>query len=80
MVDYYDHVLVAIGAVLLAGAAVSLHPSVALHEGLAGGSLTSTLFLYELLFRNPPTEPTHSTTAAAIAVGVGWVLTVVLVL
>lgn len=78
MLDYYDQFLVATAAVMLAGAAASISPSVALYQGLAGGSLVSTFLLYEVLFRNPPTEPTTSTTAASVVVGVGWLLTVVL--
>ena len=78
MFDYYDRFLIAIAAVMVAGAAASIHPAVALYQGLAGGSLVSTLFLYEILFRNPPTEPSTSTTVASVVVGVGWLLTVVL--
>ena len=78
MVSYYDRLLVAIAAAVLAGTASGLHPAVAPHVGLAGGSLVSTVFLYEALFRNPPTRPTRSTTAASVVVGVGWVSTVVL--
>jgi len=78
MFDYYDRFLIAIAAVMVAGAAASIHPSVALSQGLAGGSLVSTLFLYEILFRNPPTEPSTSTTVASVVVGVGWLLTAVL--
>ncbi|SDY24185.1 hypothetical protein SAMN04487946_10967 [Halobellus clavatus] len=78
MIDYYDLVLLAIAAVMIAGAAMSLHPLVALHQGLAAGSLVATLFLYDVLFRNPPTEPTTSTTAASAAVGVSWLLTLIL--
>lgn len=78
MLDYYDRVLLAIAAVMIAGAALSVHPLVEVHQGLAGGSLVATLFLYEILFRNPPTEPTTSTTAASVAVGVSWLLTLML--
>ena len=78
MFDYYDRFLIAIAAVMVAGAAASIHPSVALYQGLAGGSLVSTLFLYEVLFRNPPTEPSTSTTVASVVVGVGWLLTAIL--
>lgn len=78
MLDYYDQMLLAIIAVLVAGAAVSIHPVIGLTQGLAAGSLAAMLFLYEILYRNPPTEPTTSTTAASIIVGVGWVLTVLL--
>jgi hypothetical protein len=77
MASYYDRLLLAIAAVMLAGAAVSLHPSIAFHQGLAGGSLASTLFLYEALFRHPPTEPTHSTTVATVVVAAGWLATIV---
>ena len=79
MVSYYDGLLMAIATALLVGAASSLHSSVALHQGLAGGSAMSTLILYEILFRNPPTEPTRSSTIASVVVGVGWLLTVVLI-
>ncbi|MEF8887111.1 MAG: hypothetical protein V5A30_04830 [Haloarculaceae archaeon] len=75
MVDYYDQLLVAIVAALVAGAAASLHPAIALNQGLAGGSLLSTVFLYEILFRNPPVEPTRATSTASVIVGVGWLLT-----
>jgi hypothetical protein len=78
MLDYYDQILLAIAAVMVAGAAVGLHPLIAVHQGLAGGSLIATLFLYEILFRNPPTEPTTSTTAASVVVGISWLLTLVL--
>jgi len=78
MVSYYDWLLAVIAAAMIFGAGASVHSAVALHQGLAGGSLVSTLVLYEILFRNPPTEPTRSPTAASIAVGVGWLLTAVL--
>lgn len=79
MVSYYDQLLAAIAVAVLIGAASGLHPAVAPHVGLAGGSLVSTVFLYEALFRNPPTRPTQSTTVASVVVGVGWLLTIVLV-
>jgi hypothetical protein len=78
MLDYYDQILVAIAVVMLAGVAASLSTSLALYEGLAGVSLISTFLLYEILFRNPPTDPTTSTTTASVVVGVGWLLTVAL--
>jgi hypothetical protein len=78
MASYYDWLLAAIAAAILVGAATSVHPAVAVHQGLAGGSLVSTLILYEILFRNPPTEPTRSSTVASVVVGSGWLFTVVL--
>lgn len=80
VIDYYDKFLIAIAAVMVAGVVASTHPSIAVHQGLAGGSIVSTLFLYEILFRNPPTEPTQSTTTASAVVGVGWLLTIILAL
>jgi hypothetical protein len=80
MVDYYDKFLIAIAAIMSVGGVASVHPSIALHQGLAAGSIVSTIFLYEILFRNPPTEPTQSTTTASVVVGVGWVLTIILAL
>lgn len=78
MLDYYDQILLAIAAVMIAGAAMSIHPRIEVHQGLAGGSLVATLLLYEILFRNPPTEPTTSTTAASVVVGISWLLTLIL--
>lgn len=78
MVDYYDQFLIAIAAFIIAGAVASLHPAIALHQGLAAGSIVSTILLYEVLFRNPPVEPDRSTTMASVVVGIGWLLTVVL--
>jgi len=78
MLDYYDRVLIAIAAVMIAGAAMSTHPLIELQQGLAAGSLVATLLLYEILFRNPPTEPTTSTTAATAVVGISWLLTLML--
>ena len=78
MVGYYDKILAALTATVLAGAVASTHPAVELHQGLAGGSLVSTVFLYEMLFRNPPTEPSAHPTAGTLVVGAGWALTVAL--
>ncbi len=76
MVDYYDTLLMTIVAAMTAGAAASVHPAVALHQGLAGGSLLATVILFEILFRNPPTDPTRTDTVASAAVGTGWALTI----
>lgn len=54
MSDNYTRVLVLIPVALLGGAAVSLHPAVALHYGLAAGSALATIALYDALYRNPP--------------------------
>lgn len=78
VLDYYDKMPIAVGAVIVAGAAVSIHPLLGIHQGLAGGSPVATLFLYEILFRNPPVEPTTSTTAASVIVGISWLLTLIL--
>lgn len=77
MIDSYTRVLVAIPAALLAGTLFGLHPSIALHEGLAGGSLLSGVFLYDALFRNPPVSRKAATTATAM-VGVGLTITLLL--
>jgi len=77
MVGYHDGLLVLIALAMLLGAVSSIHPMVAPAQGLAGGSLASTVVMYEALFRNPPTEPTRTATAAPAVVGVGWLLTVV---
>lgn len=46
--------------------------------GLAGGSLVSTILLYEIVVRKPPVGPTRSTTTASVTVGVGWLLAIAL--
>jgi uncharacterized protein YneF (UPF0154 family) len=78
MADYYDRLLVAIVLAMAGGLAASTHPAVALHQGLAGGSLVSTAVLYEVLFRNPPTEQSRSRRMASVVVVVGWLLVFVL--
>ncbi|CAI48120.1 uncharacterized protein NP_0058A [Natronomonas pharaonis DSM 2160] len=65
MAGYYEQLLGAILASLLMGALASLHAAVTLHEGLVGGSLVATLFLYEALFRNPPVSPRKPAVASA---------------
>ncbi|MFT4885264.1 MAG: hypothetical protein ACI8U4_002786 [Natronomonas sp.] len=80
LTDHYGRVLVLIPLVLLLGAAVSLHPRVALYQGLAVGSLLSTAILYDALFRRPPVDPTVKDAAVTALVGVGWLLTLVVML
>ncbi|WP_050031891.1 hypothetical protein [Halorubrum halophilum] len=80
MVSRYDKQLIAMAAVLLAGALAGLHPAVAFQQGLAAGSAASTLVLYEAVFRNPPTEPARHRNAALGIVGLGWLATLVLAL
>lgn len=75
-IGYYEQLLAAMGASLVAGVAVSVHPAVAVYQGVAGGSLPATLFLYEALFRNPPTSPTAAQTAGVV----GWHLVLFVVL
>jgi hypothetical protein len=62
---YYDRILGAMALALLAGAATSLHPAVALPVGLQGGAVVATLFLYHALFRNPPELALTRRTAGA---------------
>lgn len=78
MVDYYDRILLAVVAILAAGVVVSVHPSIALYQGSAGGSLLTTPLLYEILFRNPPPKPTHSTTMTTVIVGMSLLLSLML--
>lgn len=72
MADYYDKVLATIPLAIAIGAVASVHEAVAVYEGVGAGSLLATLLLFEVLFRNPPTEPRRSGTIATVTVGVGW--------
>ena len=81
MSDRYELLLIGIPVALGFGALASTQLPISLHHGLAGGSLLSTALLYEGLFRNPPIEPTPKTDAAAAsAVGIGWLLTFLILL
>lgn len=74
--DYYDKILLGILAMLALGGLTSVHPAIAFHEGLGAGSLISTLMLYEILFRNPPTEAGRSRAGPSAVVMVGWLATI----
>lgn len=76
MVDVYDAYLVAIAAVILAGGLTSLHPAVAVYQGVGAGSLLASLFLVHVLFRNPPAEPTRTAVSPSAIVIAGWLITV----
>lgn len=80
MVDYYDKVVIAIVSLIAAGLSASVHPSIALRQGLAGGTLLTAPFLYEVLFRNPPVESSRSSRMASVIVGTSLLLTTVLYL
>lgn len=75
MVDYYDKLLIAIGAAIAIGGLTSAHPAVAVYQGFGTGSLVATLFLFEVLFRNPPAEPAQSRATPSAVVTVGWLVT-----
>lgn len=62
---YYDRILGGMAVALLVGAATSLHPAVAFPDGLRGGAVVATLFLYHALFRNPPDLALTRRTAGA---------------
>jgi hypothetical protein len=74
MVDYYDKLLVAIPSVVLLGATAGLYGPVTVYQGLAAGSLLATLVLFEMLYRNPPTER-RARVSGAVTVGLSWLLT-----
>ncbi|MEF8783956.1 MAG: hypothetical protein V5A39_05105 [Haloarculaceae archaeon] len=80
MVDYYDKLLVAIPAVIVLGVVSTIHPAVAIYQGLVIGSLVATVVLFEMLFRNPPVEPTPADMGAVAIWGLGWLLTIVMYL
>lgn len=75
-VDYYDALLITVAAALVIGASLSMHSAVAAYQGLGTGSVIATVFMYEILFRNPPMYATGSPTMASGVVGLGWLVTV----
>lgn len=75
MVSYYDKLLIAIPVAMVAGFLLSFHPAVAIHQGLAIGSLGATVILIEATYRNPPTTPTATDVTALLVVAIGWTLT-----
>lgn len=68
MVDYYDRILGAVGAILLAGVLVGLATAVPLQFAMAGSVLVATPFVLDGLFRNPPVETTAVGRATAAIV------------
>lgn len=77
MATYYDALLAAIPVLLGMGMLVSLHPAVALHQGLGLGAMLGTLVLFEAIFRNPPVEPTPGTVGSTVLVVGSWIATIV---
>jgi hypothetical protein len=75
---YYDKLLIAVPVVIALGAGMSIHPAVTISQGLAFGSLLATVVVFEMLFRNPPIEPTRADVGAVAVWGMGWLLAVVL--
>lgn len=61
---YYDKLLVAIPLALVVGIVSSVLPMIALHQGMAGGSVVAILLILDLLFRNPPTVSFPGTASA----------------
>lgn len=64
--DYYDRILVAIGASLGGGALTGIITTLRFRIGLVSGSLLATIFVYHAMFRNPP-NPAPSPRAKASA-------------
>lgn len=76
MPDEYDLYLAAVLAVMVLGALSTTHPAIAAYEGMAGASLLATIILFEMIFRNPPAEPTSKVGVTVFIVGIGWGITV----
>lgn len=66
--DYYDWILIAVAASLGGGALVGIFTSVSFRVGLLFGAVVGTLFVYDAIFRNPP-SPVPSSQMTAIVVG-----------
>lgn len=80
MLDYYDWVLALIPLSYVVGVVATLHEAVALHHGLAAGSLIASIVLYDAVIRNPPVETPAAKTAATAMTGLGWLLALLLYL
>ncbi len=80
MVDYYDKLVIAVPAVISLGVVASIHPAVTVSQGLGLGGLLSTVIVFEMLFRNPPVEPTPGNVGAVVVWGSSLLLAVVLYL
>lgn len=78
MADIYDLYLVGVLGLLCLGGVATLHPAVALRHGLAGASLLASVLIADMLFRNPPTEPSYHVGTSLGLVGAGWALTLIL--
>lgn len=65
--SYYDKVLAAIAVSLSGGAVVGVISSYPFQAGLLAGALVATVWIYDAMFRNPPT-PSLSTQAKFAAV------------
>jgi hypothetical protein len=76
---YYDRLLVAIAASLVAGGLVGVASAVRPHEGLLAGAVLATGFVYLGLFRNPPLPETSTRVKAAAIVWHGLVVGLLLV-
>lgn len=77
-IDYYDALLAGIIIALGAGASLSMHESIALHHGLAVGSVVATIILFEIIFRNPPVDRSTTQQGLSAIVIATWVITILL--
>ncbi|SEH15982.1 hypothetical protein SAMN04487967_2352 [Natronorubrum sediminis] len=66
--EYYDKLLLAIAGSLALGVAIGVVTSVAISTGVAGGSVVATVFVYEAMFRNPPSPVTSAQVKVAAVV------------
>lgn len=64
--DYYDKILAAISMSLGGGVLVGVVTTASLREGLLAGALFATIFVYDAVFRKPPT-PAQTQRAKAAA-------------
>lgn len=77
MLSYYDALVLAIAASLAGGLLVGVLTPIGLNTGVLAGSLVSTVFLYEALFRNPPVPRGDPRVAATAIVWHGLVVVLV---
>lgn len=77
MAEVYDLYLIGVLELLCLDGVTTRHSAVALYHGLRGASLVASVLIADMLFRNPPTEPSLHVGTSLGYVSAGWALTLI---